>query len=277
MYNQKDASFIIDKEFNSINFEDTKIHIVFGYNRSDIGKAELIARLGILFEDSFSIIKFDGFLNTNLDGRYPSRTGHDFVVYKKFHDHIEYGGSNLILNAPFLIDFFNRFGESKEHLMYRPHVAKVFAYKIFQNWKNLGCPKDLIIEIGGTILDDAVVAYVIPSIRLLQEHHKNLNLFLLTDVSYNRIHIKAKPVLNALEVGQTQGLIFDVIFVRLPPDYPESLNIDDTRCYVEEKIADSLVYNGCFKKVICIPFYTDDELTGYTEYLQNLKNYIFSE
>lgn len=275
MYNQKDASYIIDKEFNSINFENSKIHVVFGYNRSDIGKAELVARLGILLENDFSILKFDGFLNTNSDGRYPSRTGHDFVIYKKYHDHIEYGGYNLILNGPFIIEFLNRFGESKEHLMFRPHVAKFFARRIFENWINLGKPKDLIIEIGGTILDDAVIAYVIPGIKLLKEFHQNIRLFLLTDASYNRIHIKAKPVLNALELGQRQGLIFNIIFVRLPSDYPISFDLKETCQYIEQKIADSVIYNGKFNKVICIPYYSDAGLIGYTEYLINFNHDIF--
>jgi len=275
MYNQKDASYILDIEFNSINFEGAKIYFVFGYNRSDIGKAELVARLGLLLSNEFSIIKFDGFLNTNIDGRYPSRVGHDFVIYRKFHKHINYGGSNLILNGPFIIEFLTRFGESKEHLMYRPHVAKSFAYRIFQNWKNLGCPKNLIVEIGGTISDDAVIAYVVPGIRLLLGHGSFIKLFLLTEASYNRIHVKAKPILNALELGLSQGLLFDIIFVRLPSDYPNSSDLKETCQYIEQKISDSIVYSGKFNKVICIPYFIDAELNGFTEYLTNYITDIF--
>lgn len=275
MKSDEDASAILDREFDSIDFKGSTIHVILGFGSSDIGKAELVARLGILLQDNFSILKFDGFLNTNLDGRFPSRTDHDFVVYRKFHNHIAYGGYNLILNGPFMIDFLNRFGEYKEHLMYCPHVAKFFARRIFENWSCLGKPKDLLVEIGGTFLDNAAKTYVIPALRMLKEFHNNIRLILLTGAGYNRVHIKAKPIMQALKMGQKNGIEFDLIFARLPSDFPSFYDLKIASNYIEQKIANSLIYSGKSKKVICIPYYVDRELQGYTEFLSGLKNDIF--
>jgi len=277
MLGVKDASNILDKELDSINFEGAQIHVILGFDRSDIGKAELTARLGLLLEHNFSILKFDGFLNTNFDGRYPSRTDHDFVVYRKFHNHIEFGGNHLILNSPFMLEFFDKYGESKEHLMFCPHVSKYFAKKIYENWTNLGKPNNLLFEVGGTFLDNSVNSYVIPALRLLKERSHNIRFILLTEASYNRVHIKAKPVLNALEMGQTIGLEFDLILARLPSDFPPSYDLIEASSYIENKIADSFIYCGESKKVICVPYYFDNELQGYTEYLLSHRNDLFPE
>jgi len=52
--NVRDASDILDASLNQVNFDGSHIYVVMGYPRSDIGKAELVARLGLLLEQEFS-------------------------------------------------------------------------------------------------------------------------------------------------------------------------------------------------------------------------------
>jgi CTP synthase (UTP-ammonia lyase) len=270
-----DASRLLDLEVSCIDFEHAKIHVLVGYPQSDIGKAHLIARLGFLLGHEFSILKFDGFLNTNLDGRYPSRTDHDFVVYRKFHEHIGFGGFNQILGGPFLIEFLTRFGESKEHLMFRPHVAKFFARRVFDNWIHLGKPQNLLVEIGGTFLDYEVNAYVVPAIRLLQGRHEYLRTLVLTEAGYNGQVLKTRPVVSGLEMGQRCGLVFDLAFVRMPANFPPMDDYAAVNAYIERKIDNALVWGRPRPKIICIPFYRDSELHGYLEYLSTFREVIF--
>jgi hypothetical protein len=265
----------LNNEVNAIDFEDARIHVLFGHHHSDIGKANLIARLGVLLEADFSILKFDGFLNTNGDGRYPSRTHHDFVIYRKFHSHIEFGGAHLLLGGPFLLDFLNRYGESREHLSFRPHVAKYFAIRMFTNWLELGRPKDLLVEVGGTFADLEVEAYVNPAIRLLQARHAATRLFLLAEAGFNREYIKTRGIVSGLSAGLAAGLNFDLLFVRLPMDLPATQDCEAVARYIERKIERSLVYGGASPSVLCIPFYRDEDLTGYTEYLLARRAQVF--
>lgn len=271
----QDASRLLDARLNEMHFGQARIHVVLGYPRSDIGKAELVARLGLLLDRHFSIIKVDGFLNTNRHGQHPSRIRNDFVVYRKFHDHIDFGGPHLILSAPLMTEFFQTYGECKEHLMFRPHLAKYFVHRIYVNWVTLGRPDDLIVEIGGTFTDPEVSVFSVPGVRVLHERHPNVRLLLLTEAGYNGESIKARPVINALERAQGLGLPVDVVFARLPAEFPLQRDLVEAATYLLRKICDSLVIAGPAPKVLCIPFYFDKDLTGYSDLLASGKDSIF--
>lgn len=272
----KDELFsALERDVASADFGASTIYVLFGYPQSDIGKAHLIARLGVLLKEDFSIIKFDGFLNTNLDGRYPSRTHHDFVVYREFHSHIAFGGSNRILAGPLLMDFLARYGESREHLMFRPHVAYFFVTRLFQNWVQLGKPAVLLVEIGGTLVDEEVTAYVVPAICFLQARHKRTRLFLLTEAGYSGECVKARNVVSGVEAGSRCGLRFDLLFVRLPATIPSANDYADVEGYIQAKVSTSLAYRGDSPRVVCVPHYPGPELRGYTELLASKRQHIF--
>jgi CTP synthase (UTP-ammonia lyase) len=272
-----DASEVLDGLVRAIDFAGARIHVLFGYHQSDIGKAELLARLGVLLGGGpdIGIIKVDGFLNTNHHGRHPSRTRNDFVVYRRFHDHIPFGGPNLILSGPLLIEFLEQFGESQEHLMFRPHVAKFFARRLFENWRLQGSPPSLLIEIGGNLLDLEVQAYIVPAIRLLKEIYQGTRLMLLAEAGYNREVIKTRPIINALETGRQLALAFEVVFARMHPEFAPTEDYRAVGAYVRAKISQALL-SIAPPSVICVPYYADSSLTGYTEHLASFTDVIFA-
>jgi hypothetical protein len=271
-----DASDALDVLIRAIDFAAARVYVLFGYHQSDIGKAELIARLGVLLGGGadLGIIKVDGFLNTNYDGSHPSRTRNDFVVYRRFHKHIPFGGPNLILSGPLLLEFLERFGESREHIMFRPHVAKLFVRRLFENWQLQGSPSNLLIEIGGNLLDVEVQAYMVPAIRLLREMCRGVQLMLLAEAGYNREVVKTRPIINALECGRQLGLVFDTVFARMHPGVPSIADYVKINEYVHGKISGALV-SSATPAIICVPYYTDPQLAGYTEHLALFRHAIF--
>lgn len=271
----RDASAVLDESLAAADFEGAYIHVILGFPRSDIGKAELTARLGRLLGRDFSIIKIDGFLNTNIDGRHPSRVTNDFVVYRRFHKKIAFGGPHLILNAPLMQRFFERFGEFEEHLMFCPHLAKFFVVEIHERWKALGKPRDLLIEVGGTFVDDEVRAYIVPGIGILRRSHSRTRTFLLTEVGFNGQGIKTRPISMALSAARGLGLEFDVVFSRLPMEVPESDDQSQLGLHIERKIRDSLVWGLRPPAVLCIPFFRGAGLDGYSEELAKFRGIIF--
>jgi CTP synthase (UTP-ammonia lyase) len=272
-----DASEILDGLVEAIDFAGARVYVLFGYHQSDIGKAELIARLGLLLGGGpdVGIIKVDGFLNTNFHGQHPSRTRNDFVVYRRFHDHIPFGGPNLILSGPLLSEFLDKFGESREHLMFRPHVAKFFARRLFENWRLQGSPPSLLIEIGGNLLDLEVQAYIVPAIRLLSEIYSDTRLMLLAEAGYNREVLKTRPIINALEAGRQLALTFDVVFARMHPEFPPAEDYRAINAHIRAKISHALL-SLAPPSVVCVPHYADHSLTGYTEHLTLFKEDIFA-
>lgn len=271
----RDASAALDKSLAAADFEGTYIHFILGYPRSDIGKAELTARLGELLVQDFAIIKVDGFLNTNLDGRHPSRVTNDFVVYRRFHETMPFGGHHLILNAPLMQKFFERFGECEEHLMFSPHLAKFFVLEIHERWKALGKPRDLLIEVGGTFVDDEVRAYMVPGISILRGSHSRTRSFLLTEVGFNGQGIKTRPIAMALTAARGMGLEFNVVFARLPMDFPAVHDQEELANYAERKLRDALVCGLHPPAVLCIPFFRGAGLDGYSEELATSHGIIF--
>jgi CTP synthase (UTP-ammonia lyase) len=271
----RDASDVLDQSLAAADFESARIHVILGFPRSDIGKAELTARLGQLLVRDFSIIKVDGFLNTNKDGRHPSRVANDFVVYRRFHEDIAFGGHHLILNAPLMQSFFERFGECNEHLMFCPHLAKFFAIEIHNRWRALGKPSNLLIEIGGTFADAEVSAYIVPGIGILRESCPRTRSFLLTEAGFNGEGIKTRPLAMALEAARQLGMRFDVVFARLPMNFPDVDDRDHLNRYVEMKIRDSLVGGLQDPRVLCIPFFQGTGLAGYSEEIARYRGIIF--
>ncbi len=271
----RDASDILDQLLAAVDFEGARIHVILGYPRSDIGKAELTARLGQLLVRDFSIIKVDGFLNTNKDGRHPSRVANDFVVYRRFHEDIAFGGPHLILNAPLMQSFLERFGECSEHLMFCPHMAKFFAIEIHNRWRALGKPSNLLIEIGGTFADAEVSAYIVPGIGILRESCPRTRSFLLTEAGFNEEGIKTRPIVMALAAARQLGMRFEIVFARLPMNFPDVDDRDHLNHYVKLKIRDSLVCGLRPPGVLCIPYFQRAGLAGYSEELDRSRGIIF--
>jgi len=174
-----------------------------------------------------------------------------------------------------MISFFERFGECREHLMFVPHLAKFFALQLFENWKALGKPRRLIIEIGGTYQDNEVSAYIVQGLKIIMRLSDKMNFFLLTEAGFNREGIKVKPVIHSLVAGRTRGLLFDTVFARLPAEFPRNYDGFELARYIERKICDSMVYDGRAPNIICVPYFEDVGLEGYTEYLRGVARVIF--
>lgn len=271
----RDASLKLEELLSSIDFEDAQIDIIIGYPRSDIGKAELVAGLGAQRKDQFSVVKIDGFLNTNLDGRHPSRTRNDFVVYRRIHDHISFGGAHLILNAPLMQDFFLEFGECEEHLTFGSHLSKFFVRRLYDNWIQLGKPRYLVVEVGGVFADREVLTYIVPGLIVLRGVALNTRMILLSEAGYNNEGIKIRPLIGALEAARSFGLSCDLVFARLPADFPSSMDLLAMNAYAEAKIRDSLVCGGSAPTVLCVPFFKNILAYGYSEFIREFQDRVF--
>lgn len=262
---------------SSIDFENAKIDIVLGYPRSDIGKAELVAGLGAQRRGEFSVIKIDGFLNTNLDGRHPSRTRNDFVVYRRIHEHIAFGGAHLVLNAPLMQEFFLEFGECEEHLTFATHLAKFFVRRLYDNWVQLRRPRYLVIEVGGVFTDREVLPFIVPGLVALRRIAAKTRTILLSEAGYNNEGIKIRPLVGALDAARSCGLLCDLVFARLPADFPSTMDLHAMNTYAEAKIRDSLVCGGSAPTVLCVPFFKNILAYGYSEFICEFRDTVFPE
>jgi len=259
----RDASAILDADLRKMDFHAARISVVVGYPRSDIGKSELVARLGEQLKDNFSIIKFDGFLNTSTDRR-------------KARDQVAFGGAHSMLSASLIVDFLRRFGDCKELLKFRPHLAKFFVLQVYERWVALGSSRELFLEIGGTFTDNEVTAYVVPGLSILKQKYSKVRLFLVTAVEYGGGGVKTRPVVNALERAQCLGLSFELIFARLPFELPVQYNWSAINDHVNENIRDAFPRIPELK-ALCIPFFRGDDLPDYNGFLLEHRHLIFPE
>ena len=267
----------LDQELSEVDFGSAEIYLLHGYPQSDIGKGNLIARLASMFRPDSNIVKFDGFLNTNKDGRYPSRHSYDFPIYRRFLPYVEFGGCNQIISGMLLAEFLERFGETGDHLLFRPHVSKFFLLTLYRCWKGLGRPERLFVEIGGTFLDPEVSLFVLPALSLLKRIHKGVSSFLLTELHYSGQHLKSRTLQRALSEGLRYDLVFDVVFARKPFDLPACKRDHALTEYIASRVSGSLIYGGRVPKLVLVPFFSDPAMPTYRRFLLRHKAEIFGE
>lgn len=250
----------------------TRLIVVMGHARSDIGKGTLVANLLRLLPGA-SVIKFDGVFNSNLDGRYPStkRTDTDFALYADLNPEMEFSSANLLLGGTILGDFIAEYGETNELLMFRPHLITYFKAILQEHWQALGKPNILIVEIGGVLEDLEVEAYALTAIRGVRRNlGEACKLILMTELAYNNEYIKTRPVSNGVLAMRARGLRPDIILAREPN--LGRLVSERERQQFEKLIREKLLEycDDDFGNVVTVPFFAPDVISShYATYLES--------
>lgn len=276
LYTRKQALHLLDQRLaKSALPHGVQIFIVSSFPRSDMGKGTLTAHMLRMLPDS-NAIKFDGLLNTNANGRHTAVGHDDFGIYEKHNPGKRFTDEHYILGGYLYKEFIEKYGEY-ENLTFRPYMVKHFLATIQEKWAKIGKPKNLIIELGGTITDFEVDPYVPPAIREMKElYGSQCNLLLLTETSYNNEYIKTKTVQDSVDVFLKRGLMPDIIIAREPSDL---LNCNaEQRTEFERTIRTKLQenYAHAFQKILSVPFYAQDKLDEYGPFLdQYLQPMIF--
>ncbi|HET8670686.1 MAG TPA: non-canonical purine NTP pyrophosphatase [Candidatus Saccharimonadales bacterium] len=267
LYARKQALHLLEQRLAKCALSsDVRIFFVCSYPRSDMGKGTLVAHMLRILPDS-NAIKFDGLLNTNANGRHTAVGHDDFGIYEKYNPGKKFTDEHYILGGYLYKDFIDRYGEY-ENLTFRPYMAKHFLATIQEMWANIGKPKNLIVELGGTITDFEVDPYVSPVIREMKElYGAHCKLLLLTETSYNNEYIKTKTVQDSVDVFLKRGLTPDIIVAREPGDLHGATmeqHIEHERT-IRTKLQET--FGLAFPKIISVPFYTQDKIDKYGLFL----------
>lgn len=259
-------TLITQTEFSN----DTNIYVIIGSPYSDIGKGTIAAHLIRVLPNS-NIIKFDGMLNSNLDNRYTARDHDDFTTYTKYNPSLTPMPANHIIAGDLLSTFVQRFGETTEVLTFMPHVRDFFLVTLQQKWSELGKPKNLILEIGGTPEDYESQAYIMPALNKLRSSlHSRLTILLLAPLMHNGDFIKTQVVTRAVESLHHVGIIPNLILAREPQMNRQVGTMEhlDNERQMRQKLIERTGIT--IRNILSIPFFNDiDELTGYIDH--NLK------
>jgi XTP/dITP diphosphohydrolase len=245
-----------------------KLFVVFGYPRSDIGKGTLVSRLLPLLEDS-NVIKFDGLLNTDLDGRFTARDHDDFGLYVAQRPEMEVTKLNHLMGGNLFRDFIAQYGETNERLTFIPHLERFFRLELQRRWKALGEPKNLIIEMGGSP-DDAETSYAIAGIRELKNQlGPQCQILLLTELGHNNLFPKSRTAQRGVSELVSRGIVPDIIVTR-EPYLDRKVSVSerlDFEIQMQERIAErtGIIFNN----IISLPYFTDFNDGVYTEFLKN--------
>lgn len=242
--------------------EDVNYYFILGYPRSDIGKGTLVAQLLATTKDS-DVIKFDGLLNTNANGRHTAVGHDDFGVYERFNQGKRWGREHYLLGGELYRDFIHDYGEY-ENLQINPHMSLFVEYSIHKMWNDIGRPKTLFIEVGGLITDPEVDPIFTPMIQRLTAE-KLAKVILLSESGFNGEYIKTKTVQACVNTFLERRIEPYLLFAR---DVKDMNNFDlskrlDAERIISNKIKDSFNYN--LPLVITVPFF--DDLDEYTKYI----------
>lgn len=266
----KQAREVIDSLNEQVRISNlppvVRVLVVFGYPRSDIGKGTMVSRLLALLEDS-NVIKFDGFLNTNLDGRLTTDRD-DFGLYMAQNPGLKVTKQNHLLGGTLLYDFIAKYGEANEHLTLIPHLERFFRLELQKRWKALGEPKNLIIEMGGSP-DDAETGYALDGIRELKAQlGAQCQILLLTELGHNNLFAKSRVAQRGVSELVSRGIVPDIIVAREPRlDHEVSVSERlDFEIQIQERIAERTGIT--FNNVIAVPYFTDLKDDSYKNFLE---------
>lgn len=246
-----------------------KIYFILSLPRSDMGKGTIVAHLLHYFK-KLDAIKFDGLLNTNVNGRHTTKGHDDFGIYEKYNPSRKFGNERFILGGYLYKEFIDKYGEY-ENLTFRPHFTKYFITKLLEIWEDIGYPERLIVEIGGTISDWEVDPYVTPAIRYFQDTYRNnCTVILLTEIDYNNKYIKTKSAQLALEELLKRMIKPNYILTREPAELVVKSNKERLKIekYIVEKFEErfGIVFEA--KNVLSIPFYKQENIDKLGPYLK---------
>lgn len=264
----RDVIDVLDEQVRSTAFPpDIKILVVFGYPRSDIGKGTLVSHLLAMLDEP-NVIKFDGLLNTNIDGRFTAADHDDFGLYLAQNPAIKITEQNHLLGGTLLRNFINEFGETNERLTLIPHLQHFFRVQLQRQWQALGQPKSLIIEMGGTP-DDIEAGYAVAAIRDIKaELGVQCQILLLTELGHNNIFVKSKVAQRGVGELVSRGIVPDIIMAREP--YLEKPVSVSERLHFEiqmqERIAERTGIK--FNNVISVPYFKGPKRAPYRKFLE---------
>jgi inosine/xanthosine triphosphate pyrophosphatase family protein len=244
-----------------------RLFVVFGYPRSDIGKGSLVARLLPLLEDS-NVIKFDGILNTDLDGRFTDRDHDDFGLYTSQQPDLQITQLNHLMSGNLFRDFITQYAETNERLTFIPHLERFFRLELQKRWKALGEPKNLILEMGGSP-DDTETSYAVSAVRELKAQlGAQCQVLLLTELGHNNIFAKSRVAQRGVGELVSRGIVPDIILTREPHlDHDVSVSERlDFEMQIQERIAErtGIVFNN----IISMPYFKDLQDGSYTDFLK---------
>lgn len=268
LYTRKQALHLLEQELTKYSLPaDVQVFVVCSYPRSDMGKGTLVAHMLRILPNS-NAIKFDGLFNTNANGRHTAVGHDDFGIYEKYNPGRRFCGDHYILGGYLYKDFIEKYGEY-ENLTFRPYMSKHFLATIQERWYSIGRPKNLIIELGGTITDFEVDPYVPPALREMKAvYGARCQLIVLTETSYNNEYIKTKTVQDTVGVFLSRRLMPDIILCREPSDIvdmPIQARAEFERT-IRNKLLDS--YELEFQKILSVPFYPQDRIDDYGTFLE---------
>jgi inosine/xanthosine triphosphate pyrophosphatase family protein len=244
-----------------------KLFVVFGYPRSDIGKGTLVSHLLPLLEDS-NVIKFDGLLNTDLDGRFTDRGHDDFGLYVAQQPDLQISKLNHLMSGNLFRDFIVQYAETNERLTFMPHLELFFRLELQRRWKALGEPRNLILEMGGSP-DDAETSYAVAAIRDLKAQlGTQCQILLLTELGHNNVFAKSRVAQRGVSELASRGVVPDIILTR-EPYFDHDVSVSerlDFEIQIQERVAErtGIVFNN----IISMPYFKNIEDGSYTNFLQ---------
>lgn len=264
----REALDALDEQVRTTNLPPvTKLVVVFGYPRSDIGKGTLVSHLLPLLENS-NVIKFDGMLNTDIDGRFMIAGYDDFGLYAAQSPELRITKNNHLLGGTLLHDFITKYAESREHLTFIPHLERFFRLELQKRWKALGEPQHLVVEMGG-IPDDPETNYALSAIRELKvQLGIQCQIMLLTELGHNNLFAKSKVAQRGVSELVSRGIVPDIIVTREPHmdhvvSVSERLNFE---IQMQERIAERTGIT--FNNIVSMPYFTEPRNTAYREFVE---------
>ena len=264
----RDTIDALNEQVRASNLPPTvKVLVVFGYPRSDIGKGTLVSHILPLLNNA-NVIKFDGLLNSNVDGRFTTNGHDDFGLYETQNPGMQVSKQNHLLGGDLLYDFISQYGETEERLTLVPHLERFFRLQLQQRWKTLGEPQHLIIEMGGTP-DDTEVGYALAAIRELKvQLGTQCKVLLLTELGHNNLFAKSKVAQRGVSELVSRGIVPDIIVTR-EPHLERAVSVSerlDFEIQMQERIAERS--GMTFNNIISMPYFADLKNASYKEFVE---------
>ncbi len=273
---KKNALKFINKEIDSNFFDkDTNVFIVLWMPTSDIWKWTIVSHMLSMLEES-DAIKFDWLLNTNKNWRHTAEWWDDFWLYSKYNKDKKFWDEKYILWWYLYKDFIEKYWEY-ENLSFRPHMWKHFIATFTKMYRRIWKPKNLILEIGWTIIDYEVDSYIPPAIYYLKKRLWNkCKIILLTTTDRNWHYIKTRIVQRAVKTLSERFIYPDIILCREPSYIPkttinEKISNENT---IKEKIYDRLWVDINKKNIITIPYYLPEDIDKLWIYLKERMSWL---
>lgn len=269
----------IEDRLEKYDFDfDTNIYIVLWMPTSDIGKWTLVAHLLSLLPDA-DVIKFDGSLNTNWNGRHTAVGWDDFWIYEKYNPGRSFWKERYILWGEIIKEFIEKYWE-EENLCFRPHLWKYFVSKLWEMFLALWKPKNLIIEIWGTLIDYEVDPYVVPAIHYIKQILKDrCKIVLLTMLDWNQKYVKTREVQRSIELLMKRLIMPDIVLCREPSSilWITQRERELNESIIQQKILERLGVNIDLKNIVCIPYYPKERIDELGVYIHDRWTRIFEK